>query len=103
MLVSVIGSDNFRLGMRSFVKAYAMKNAKTKDLWNHIQTYAGDDVVDVTKFMATFTEQSGFPLVNVTREGKTLILTQSRFLDNSRDTYNCSDSDFGLVLTKMLC
>ncbi|HTZ71076.1 MAG TPA: M1 family metallopeptidase, partial [Acetobacteraceae bacterium] len=81
MIEDWIGPDNFRDGMRAYMKAHAYSNTTSADLWAALGTVAGKDVAKVA---LSFTEQPGIPLVHVTRRcanGQgTLTLTQDRFV-----------------------
>jgi aminopeptidase N len=81
MIEDWIGPDNFRDGMRAYMKAHQYSSATSADLWAALGQAAGRDVAHMA---AGFTEQPGIPLVHVTRgkcvAGKaTLTLTQDRF------------------------
>lgn len=91
MLENVLGKEPFRLGVSSFLKAYAYKNAATRDIWKHMEKFSKG--LDVTKFMASFTEKNGYPLVTVTQSGSTLTLTQTRFRLRSDPVYICTGSE----------
>ena len=80
MLETYLGEDVFRAGMRVYMKQHAYSNATTADLWKALETASGKPVARIA---ASFTEQPGVPLVNVTSactSGRTeLELTQERF------------------------
>jgi len=80
MIEDWIGPDNFRNGMRAYMKAHQYSNTTSADLWAALGAASGKNVGDVA---AGFTEQPGIPLVQVTRRcanGKGLLtLTQDRF------------------------
>ncbi len=79
MLHDYLGADNFRDGLRHYLKKHAYKNTDTVDLWQALE--------DVTKkpvkeFMGAWTSQSGFPLLAVKKEKDHLTITQSKFVTN---------------------
>ena len=87
MFESYLGPDVFRDGVRRLMKARAFSNATSADLWLSLSAASGKDV----KALATdWTEQAGFPLVDVRAEcdadgRRTLHLTQERFLAEGTD------------------
>jgi aminopeptidase N len=80
MIEDWIGPDQFRDGMRRYMKAHEYGNATSADLWAAL---AAASHKDVAKVAAGFTEQPGIPLVQVARscggQGASLSLSQSRF------------------------
>src|ERR1700704_4234613 len=86
MLESFLGEDVFRDGIRRYMQAHKYSNSTTADLWNALSEASGKPVVDIA---AGWTEQPGFPVVNVKREanGK-IVLKQERFTVNFQDNTN---------------
>src|SRR6516164_2460526 len=80
MLESFLGEDIFRDGIRRYIDAHKYSNTTTADLWNALSEASNKSVGEIA---AGWTEQPGFPVVNVKREtdGKVL-LTQERFTVN---------------------
>ena len=80
MLEQWIGPDAFRKGLVAYMKGQRLSNATAADLWHYIGQVSGRNVAGVA---ASWTDQKGFPLVQVgTRceAGKqTVTLAQSRF------------------------
>lgn len=80
MLEQWIGADAFRNGLAAYMKGQRLSNATAGDLWHYIGQASGRDVKGVA---ASWTDQKGFPLVQVgTRcEGGQAMVTlaQSRF------------------------
>ena len=64
MIEDWIGPDNFRNGMRAYMKAHQYSNTTSADLWAALGAASGKNVADVA---AGFTDQPGIPLVHVTR------------------------------------
>ena len=87
MFEAYLGGDVFRDGVRRLMQARAFSNATSADLWQALSAASSKDM----KALATdWTEQAGFPLVNVRAEcdaagQRTLQLTQERFLDTGTD------------------
>nr|XP_018898450.1 PREDICTED: glutamyl aminopeptidase-like isoform X3 [Bemisia tabaci] len=85
MLEAFMGEQPFQQGVVSYLTSNKYGNAETKDLWDHLQKFAGD--VKVADVMGTWTKQMGYPVVNVKRSGNKLTLSQKRFLpDKSEST-----------------
>jgi len=80
MVEDWIGPDNFRNGMRAYMKAHAYSSTTSADLWAALGAAAGRDVGTMA---SGYTEQPGIPLVHVVRRcaggQATLTLTQDRF------------------------
>ena len=80
MLEQWIGPAGFRRGLVAYMKGQRLSNATAADLWHYIGQASGKDVTGVA---ASWTDQQGFPLVEVNSRcevGKQRItLTQSRF------------------------
>ncbi len=62
MLESFLGPDQFRDGLRRYMKAHAYGNTTTADLWAALADSSGQSVQEIA---AGWTEQPGFPLVSV--------------------------------------
>jgi tricorn protease interacting factor F2/3 len=71
-----IGKDNFKEGLRHYLKRHQYACAASLDLWE-----AFEEVSDkpITRIMKSWVEQPGLPIVDVKRKEDTLILTQKRF------------------------
>ncbi len=80
MLELWVGPDAFRRGLTAYLESQKYSNATAGDLWHHMSYASGKDVSAVA---ATWTDQQGFPVVQVRtecKEGKTRVtLAQSRF------------------------
>ncbi|HEX9139653.1 MAG TPA: M1 family metallopeptidase [Steroidobacteraceae bacterium] len=87
MLENYLGPDTFRDGIRQYLRARAYSNATSGDLWNALSAASGTDVDQIA---SGWTEQPGFPLVNVARHcdtagARTISLRQTRFLLRGSD------------------
>ncbi|GIU50502.1 aminopeptidase [Shewanella sairae] len=82
MVENYIGVDAFNKGIRQYIKDHAYKNTEADDLWNALSKASGKDV---GKVLSTFIEQSSYPLVNVSVDGKRLTLNQKRFVTAGTD------------------
>jgi aminopeptidase N len=76
MLEDYVGSDNFRDGVRAYMKAHAYGNTVTDDLWGELDKTSKQSITDIAH---GFTLQPGIPLLRVTTTAKGLRLTQDRF------------------------
>lgn len=75
MLHDYLGADDFRDGLRLYLKRHAYANTDTVDLWAALEEVSNKPV---KKFMSAWTSQPGYPIVKVS-ESK---LTQERFYLN---------------------
>ena len=77
MLENYIGAENFRRGLYSYLKKHEYANATTEDLWNSLGAASRKPV---RKMMDTWVRQVGYPVVEATSDGKSIRLSQKRFL-----------------------
>jgi len=97
MLESFLGEEGFRDGIRRYIEAHKYSNSTTADLWNALSEASGKPVSDIA---AGWTEQPGFPVVNVKREANNKVaLSQERFTINFKDT---SDIIWKIPLTYLI-
>ncbi|BDF96447.1 M1 family metallopeptidase [Pseudoalteromonas sp. KAN5] len=82
MVENWIGEKAFQQGIQAYLKEFSYKNAEAADLWQALGKASNKDVASVLK---SFIEQSSFPLVKVTQQGKTLTINQSRFTNAGVD------------------
>ncbi|WJI14333.1 M1 family metallopeptidase [Pseudoxanthomonas winnipegensis] len=89
MLEDYVGSDNWRSGVRSYIKAHAYGNAVTDELWREVDKAApGKDFIQVAH---DFTLQPGVPLIKANAvcasNSTTVTLEQGEFtLDRPNKT-----------------
>jgi aminopeptidase N len=76
MLESFLGENVFRDGIRRYMSAHKYSNSTTADLWNALSDVSGKPVGEIA---AAWTEQPGFPIVKVKRNGEGVSLSQERF------------------------
>ncbi len=80
MIEDWVGPDNFRDGMRLYMRRHAYSNTTGDDLWAALSAASHKPVAAVA---SSFTEQPGIPLISAAtacRDGTTEVtLTQSRF------------------------
>ncbi|MXV43944.1 M1 family peptidase [Saccharibacter sp. 17.LH.SD] len=86
MLEGWLGEENFRDGMRRYMRDHAYGNTTSQDLWNALSFVSGRDVTNVAR---SFTEQKGFPQINVSltcHNNKGIYkITQKRFTIHDRN------------------
>jgi aminopeptidase N len=76
MLHHHVGADNFRNGVREYMRTHAYGNTVDDDLWRIMQKNAGSDIVAIEH---DFTRQEGVPLVRVAQRAGGTELRQARF------------------------
>jgi len=79
MLESFLGEAAFRDGIRRYIAAHKYSNSTTADLWKALSDASGKPVAQIA---AAWTEQPGFPIVIVKRNGDKVLLEQQRFTIN---------------------
>ena len=79
-----IGGENMREGLHHYLKTFEYANAASHDLWEALENISGKPVISLMK---SWIEQPGHPIVQASREGRMLTLTQKRFtyLENTSD------------------
>lgn len=83
MLESFLGENVFRDGIRRYIAAHKYSNSTTADLWNALSEASKKPVGQIA---AGWTQQPGFPIVNVKREADGKVrLTQERFTVNFKN------------------
>lgn len=95
MLHDYLGPDDFRDGLRYYLKTHAYKNTHTIDLWAALEKVSGKPVKE---FMHAWTSQSGFPLVTVEQQNDHLKIKQERFVTNPASNARNDDSIWPLPL-----
>ncbi|HEX5456637.1 MAG TPA: M1 family metallopeptidase [Candidatus Saccharimonadales bacterium] len=82
MMRESIGEKAFREGLKEYFKENAYKNATRHDLWKSLSKSSN---MDVSALMTPWIEQSGMPVLRVSREKDKLELSQERFLLDGED------------------
>lgn len=98
MMHLFLGDAAFFDGVNSYLNKYRYQNAEQDNLWEalteeaHKNAVLGDNIT-VKQIMDAWTLQTGYPVVNVTRnyEKNTAEVTQHRFLKNPAQTEEFSD------------
>ncbi|MCP4630159.1 MAG: M1 family metallopeptidase [bacterium] len=71
-----IGDDNFKKGLRHYLKTYEYGCAASHHLWDAFETVSQQPI---SAMMKSWIEQPGFPMITAKRLGRQLVLTQQRF------------------------
>jgi aminopeptidase N len=71
-----VGKNTLREGLRHYLKKHEYACASSNDLWEALEEVSERPI---TMIMKSWVEQSGFPLVEVKRDGDRLSLAQRRF------------------------
>ncbi len=79
MLHAYLGADDFRDGLRHYLKTHAHDNTDTVDLWQALEEVSKKPV---RSFMHAWTNKSGFPVVSLNTEGSHTTISQNRFFIN---------------------
>ena len=77
MIEGYVGRENFRNGIRKYLKDHEYGNARGSDLWGSIEKESG---MPVSRIMEAWIKRMGYPVVRVTRNGGKIRLEQKRFL-----------------------
>ncbi len=85
MLEDYMGEDEFRNGLRTFLKKHAFSIATSDDLWAAFEESSGKPV---NKLMRSWVFQLGYPIITAKTDNNKIILSQKRFtyLDNDFNT-----------------
>lgn len=100
MMHLFLGHDVFFGGIANYLNTYRYNNAEQNNLWNALTEEAHrnevlEEDVTVKQIMDTWTLQTGYPIVNITRNygNNSAIVTQYRFLIEPSESRKLSDSD----------
>lgn len=87
MLHSYLGADDFRDGLRIYLKRHQYGNTDSSDLWQALDEASGKDV---GTFMQPWTSQPGHPVVSVDFADQAAKISQKRFFSNPKEGRNDS-------------
>jgi puromycin-sensitive aminopeptidase len=79
MLQDYLGADDFRDGLRVYLKRHAYGNTDTVNLWTALEEVSKKPV---KAFMGAWTSQSGYPIVKAELGSAAVMLSQERFYLN---------------------
>ncbi len=88
MLHDYLGPEDFKNGLRHYLKENAYKNTITADLWRSLEIVSKKPVVD---FMGKWTSQSGYPILDVDISEDHLKISQSRYISNPNSEVKHTD------------
>ncbi|OAG29933.1 puromycin-sensitive aminopeptidase [Nematocida displodere] len=98
MLANYIGKDEFRDGLRRYIKKHQYENTTTSDLWNAIDE---DGSKKISESMKNWIDRPGMPHVTVSIDGDDLVLEQRRYLPkHSEQAGSEADEPWKIFLTK---
>ncbi|XP_017039013.1 aminopeptidase Ey-like [Drosophila ficusphila] len=91
MMHLFLGEESFRSGLQSYLQKYSYKNAEQDNLWESLTQAAHKyralpKSYDIKSIMDSWTLQTGYPVINVTRDysARTAKLSQERYLLNTQ-------------------
>ncbi|KAL0133289.1 hypothetical protein PUN28_000803 [Cardiocondyla obscurior] len=100
MMDHFLTTEVFKRGLTNYLNSKAYQSAEQNDLWCALTKQAHKDKVldpsvTVKEIMDTWTLQTGFPVVTVTRNynNNSITLTQERFLLRNSGTMVTSDAE----------
>jgi puromycin-sensitive aminopeptidase len=79
MLAEYIGHDNFRDGLKHYLKKHSYKNTNTIDLWNSFEQVSKKPIKEI---MNSWTKETGYPLVTVSNKSNLWKIEQERFFSS---------------------
>ncbi|KAH8399402.1 hypothetical protein KR215_009736, partial [Drosophila sulfurigaster] len=85
MLENLVGSEKFEEAVTNYLIKFEYGNTVTDDFLTEVAAVFSD--LDVKQLMRTWTEQMGYPVLNVSRSDAGFTITQQRFLSN-KESYN---------------
>ncbi|XP_013791425.2 aminopeptidase N-like, partial [Limulus polyphemus] len=105
MMNHFLGEENFRTGLTKYLIDRSYKNAVQDDLWKHLTMVQNvvkeEDRINVKTVMDSWTLQTGYPLLTVTRDYRQGIatITQNRFLLENQGNNSISDTKWEVPVT----
>ncbi len=87
MLNHYLGEKDFIEGIKNYLNKFRYANTESVDLWESFEKASGKPV---KKMLTNWIKKTGYPMVEVKKEGKNIVLFQSRFLfekEKSDDTW----------------
>ena len=79
MLANYLGENNFREGLRRYLKKFAYKNTQTTDLWESFESVSKKPVA---KIMKNWTGKPGYPVIRLIQKPHGVQVSQSRFFSS---------------------
>lgn len=72
MLEDFMGAEEFRIGIKRFLKKHEYGNAVTADLWQELSSVSSKQL-NISRIMDTWTRQMGYPVLTVSNEYHTIL------------------------------
>eukprot|EP01060_Flectonema_neradi_P024043 TRINITY_DN3254_c0_g1_i1.p1 TRINITY_DN3254_c0_g1~~TRINITY_DN3254_c0_g1_i1.p1 ORF type:complete len:889 (+),score=233.93 TRINITY_DN3254_c0_g1_i1:43-2667(+) len=93
LIYKMIGAENFKKGLRLYLKKHQFGNTETTDLWNAFQEASG---MPIEETMSSWTSKMGFPLLTVgdwkAADGKsTVTVSQNWFVADGSELESDKD------------
>lgn len=82
MFENTFGTDAFFGKLGEYLNTYPLQSLPSSYLLNMLQDIQVANLPDTRQFLDSWTSQAGFPYLNVTIEGDSYKIIQSRFLAN---------------------
>jgi puromycin-sensitive aminopeptidase len=79
MLAEYLGEENFRNGLRYYLKKHSYKNTETNHLWEALEKVSKKPVA---KIMQNWTSRGGYPILNTEIRKDKIIISQDRFFSS---------------------
>jgi aminopeptidase N len=95
MLESYVGANDFRSGVREYMRKHAYGNTVDGDLWREIQAVAAKPVLEIEH---DFTRQAGLPLVRVESAGRESRLVAGQFAEDPESLKGAPETRWHLPL-----
>lgn len=77
MIEAFVGKENFRDGIREYLKKHGYSNTRGSDLWSSISEVSG---MPVSEIMEAWIKQQGYPVIDISADSDKLKLEQNRFM-----------------------
>lgn len=79
MLADYLGEENFKNGLRHYLKKHSYKNTETNHLWESLEKVSKKPV---GKIMQNWTGRGGYPVINTKIKGDKIVISQDRFFSS---------------------
>lgn len=99
MLANYLGEEDFRDGLRHYLKKHSYKNTSTVHLWEAFEKVSKKPV---RKMMHTWTSKSGYPIVSVAEKNNKLVLEQERFFQSALSKSKSKDKSIWPIPVSIL-
>ncbi|KAH8247669.1 hypothetical protein KR038_007750 [Drosophila bunnanda] len=94
MLETLVGAEKFEEAVTNYLVKHQFKNTVTDDFLTEVDAVVPE--LGVKKLMLTWTNQMGYPVLNVSKTDAGFLITQQRFLSNPASYEEMpQDSEFG--------